>query len=78
MRKKGEEQGKSLIEISQTIALITMLEGRDEDEVDAVRMSTLHASKGLEYPHVFLIGCEEDILPHANSIEGGMWKKNAA
>ncbi|GAB7127407.1 DNA helicase Rep [Silvimonas sp. JCM 19000] len=72
VEKKGEEQGKSLIEISQTIALITMLEGRDEDEVDAVRMSTLHASKGLEYPHVFLIGCEEDILPHANSIEGGM------
>ena len=72
VNKKGEEQNKSLIEISQTIALITMLEGRDEEEVDAVRMSTLHASKGLEYPHVFLIGCEEDILPHANSIESGM------
>ena len=49
-----------------------MLEGRDEEELDAIKMSTLHASKGLEYPHVFLIGCEEDILPHANSIEGGM------
>ncbi|QLG88541.1 UvrD-helicase domain-containing protein [Chitinibacter bivalviorum] len=70
--KKGEEDGKSLIEIVQTIAIITMLEGRDEEEVDAVRLSTLHASKGLEYPHVFLIGCEEDILPHQNSIETGM------
>ncbi|WP_373974456.1 UvrD-helicase domain-containing protein [Chitinibacter sp. SCUT-21] len=72
IHKKGEEDGKNLIEIVQTIAIITMLEGRDEEEVDAVRLSTLHASKGLEYPHVFLIGCEEEILPHQNSIESGM------
>jgi ATP-dependent DNA helicase Rep len=70
--KKGEEDDKSLIDIVQTIALITMLEGRDEEEVDAVKLSTLHASKGLEYPHVFLIGCEENILPHQNSIESNM------
>ncbi len=70
--RKGEEDGKNLIEISQTIALITLLEGRDEEEVDAVRLSTLHASKGLEYPHVFLIGCEEEILPHRESIENNM------
>ncbi len=68
--KKGEEDSKNLIEISQTIALITLLEGRDEEEVDAVKLSTLHASKGLEYPHVFLIGCEEEILPHRESMEG--------
>ncbi|MCF7528787.1 DNA helicase Rep [Neisseria lisongii] len=67
-RKSGED-GKNIIEIAQTIALMTLLEGKDEEEIDSVRLSTLHASKGLEYPYVFLIGCEEGILPHSDSIE---------
>lgn len=69
--RKGEEDGKTIIEIAQTIALMTLLEGREDDQVDAVKMSTLHASKGLEYPHVFLVGCEEGLFPHADSIEEG-------
>ena len=69
--KKGREDGKSLINLTQTIALITMLEGREESDVDAVKLSTLHASKGLEYPHVFLVGMEEGILPHQESVDNG-------
>jgi len=57
------DTGKNLLGLIQTVALMSMLEGRDEDP-DAVRLSTVHASKGLEYPHVFLVGIEEGIVPH--------------
>lgn len=61
--KDGTDEHRSLLDLTQMVALMSMLEGKDE-EPDAVRMSTLHASKGLEFPHVFLVGVEEGILPH--------------
>ena len=64
LKRKADEDKMSLIDLVQHIALITMLEKNDDEDPDVVRLSTLHASKGLEYPHVFLVGVEEGLLPH--------------
>jgi ATP-dependent DNA helicase Rep len=68
---KGEADRKTLLELTQMIALITMLEAQESRDSDAVRLSTLHAAKGLEFPHVFLVGLEEGILPHREAIANG-------
>lgn len=64
LKRQAEEDNMSLFELVQHVALVTMLERGEEEELDAVKMSTLHASKGLEYPHVYLAGVEEGLLPH--------------
>ena len=69
INKKGEEDGKTLIDLVQSIALINMLDKQNSEDIDAVQLSTLHAAKGLEYKHVFLVGVEEGILPHRESLD---------
>jgi ATP-dependent DNA helicase Rep len=56
--------------ISRLILRDILDQQEEEDDSDRVHLLTLHASKGLEYPHVFIMGLEEEILPHRNSIEG--------
>ncbi|NVK29443.1 MAG: UvrD-helicase domain-containing protein [Gammaproteobacteria bacterium] len=56
--------------IANHLSLVDMLDRQnDEEDSDSVALMTLHASKGLEFPHVTIIGFEEDILPHRNSID---------
>ena len=66
INRKSEADEKNMVAMTQTIALLNLLESRDQ-QTDVVSLSTLHAAKGLEFGHVFLVGVEEGILPHERS-----------
>ena len=67
---KETDGQKPLAEIVAKIMLMDLMDRNQEAEIsDQVSLMTLHAVKGLEFPHVFLIGIEENILPHQNSID---------
>lgn len=67
---KGTADEIGIDEAISKLVLRDMLEQQEEeDDSDKVHLLTLHASKGLEFPHVFIMGLEEEILPHRNSIE---------
>lgn len=69
--EKDEDGDMTIEEAIAKLVLRDMLERQQEEEegADGVQMMTLHASKGLEFPYVFIMGMEEEILPHRSSIE---------
>ncbi|MBZ0332447.1 DNA helicase Rep [Halomonas sp. ANAO-440] len=57
--------------ISRLVLRDILEQQAEEDDTDKVQLLTMHASKGLEFPHVYLMGLEEELLPHRNAIEAG-------
>ena len=66
----GQKDGPmSFSDAIERLGLREMMDKKEDEDVNAVQMMTLHASKGLEFPNVFILGMEEGILPHRTSIE---------
>lgn len=69
-REQEEDIDATLKHAINRLILRDMLDQQQDDEEDnSIQLLTLHASKGLEYPHVYMIGMEEELLPHRSSIE---------
>ncbi|MDH3992608.1 MAG: ATP-binding domain-containing protein, partial [Gammaproteobacteria bacterium] len=71
-RVMNEEQ-VALEEAVSRLVLRDLLEQQEEEDTspDNVQLMTMHSSKGLEFPHVFIIGMEENLLPHRSSVQDG-------
>jgi ATP-dependent DNA helicase Rep len=68
-----KDEDKSLTDVVSAISLMGILEKNEDDsDSNVVSLMTLHAAKGLEFPHVTIVGLEEEILPHRTSIEDDM------
>jgi ATP-dependent DNA helicase Rep len=65
---RSDGEGQSVLQVAQTISVILSLADRG-DEQDVVTLSTLHAAKGLEWPHVVLAGVNEGLLPFRSGDE---------
>ncbi len=64
-----KEPNSQLPDVINKLILIDILEQSDTHDTDTLQLMTLHASKGLEFPFVYLVGMEEELLPHRVSIE---------
>lgn len=67
----GTETDSVEAAISRLVLRDILEQQAEEDDSDRVQLLTMHASKGLEFPHVYLMGLEEDLLPHRNAVESG-------
>ncbi len=74
LERMAEQEGDdtSLADLVSRMTLMDILERNEEEQRDdCVALMTLHAAKGLEFPHVFMVGVEEQLLPHHSSLDEG-------
>ncbi len=73
LQRVMQQEQVDLQEAISRLILRDLMEQQEEERQtgDSVQLMTLHAAKGLEFPHVYMIGVEENLLPHRNSVDDG-------
>ncbi len=66
--ENAKEESKSLANFMQDVALLTDADKDDKSDTDYVSLMTIHASKGLEFPYVYIVGLEENLFPSIQSL----------
>ena len=66
---ENNSDNSSMSDIIDQVALLSETKGQEKANLNAVKLMTAHASKGLEFPVVFIIGAEEGVFPHANALQ---------
>jgi ATP-dependent DNA helicase Rep len=68
-RLLAKNRDQQLVDVVNRLILIDVLEKSEEQDTHTIQLMTLHASKGLEFPYVYLVGMEEELLPHHACME---------
>ena len=69
INRADDPEERNIESVIRKLVLLDLLEQQqEEDDTDRVNLMTLHAAKGLEFPFVYIMGLEEDLLPHKNAV----------